>query len=352
MHTGRHRAHGGSGGSSGSHGRAGYKEEMSRGPGPDLAPGRGEDQQAGCFSPPRLLGEAPLFGRPGPRAPSTRCRAARRGPPAGPGRTRRAGRRPDAHAHSSADAGPGPPPPRPGPRSRAFQDGRAGCHLGLPGNSAAASPRARAVTNAAPPSRAMDTTRLPVSGTRGLPRERRGTLTRSQGLEPPDHGGDTRHPPRTPPPPPGRPSRSLPAEAVTREDSLSWALPGAPAPQARGTPSLPRTRPCSSQPPSAAPRTPQPPRRLPSVTTRPRPRRGSPRLAVHSDGGRARGPTAARPAGMGSSDARRGSGCSMSPSFTGARPLLAQEVAVLDGNGSSKRRRRGRAGMGGGPSPV
>lgn len=110
----------------------------------------------------------------------------------------------------------------------------------------------------------MDTTRLPVSGTRGLPRERRGTLTRSQGLEPPDHGGDTRHPPRTPPPPPGRPSRSLPAEAVTREDSSSWALPGAPAPQARGTPSLPRTRPCSSQPPSAAPCTPQPPRRLPS----------------------------------------------------------------------------------------
>lgn len=216
------------------------------------------------------------------------------------------------------DAGPGPPPPRPGPRSRAFQDGRAGCHLGLPGNSAAASPRARAVTNAAPPSRAMDTTRLPVSGTRGLPRERRGTLTRSQGLEPPDHGGDTRHPPRTPPPPPGRPSRSLPGEAVTREDSLSWALPGAPAPQARGTPSLPRTRPCSSQPPSAAPRTPQPPRRLPSVTARPRPRGRSPRLAVHRDEGGARGPTAARPAGMGSSDARRGSGCSMSPSFTGA----------------------------------
>lgn len=114
MHTGRHRAHGGSGGSSGSHGRAGYKEEMSRGPGPDLAPGRGEDQQAGCCSPPRLLGEAPLFGRPGPRAPSTRCRAARRGPPAGPGRTRRAGRRPDAHAHSSAGrrARPAPAPPR------------------------------------------------------------------------------------------------------------------------------------------------------------------------------------------------------------------------------------------------
>lgn len=114
MHTGRHRAHGGSGGSSGSHGRAGYKEEMSRSPGPDLAPGRREDQQAGCFSPPRLLGEAPLFGRPGPRAPSTRCRAARRGPPAGPGRTRRAGRRPDAHAHSSAGrrARPAPAPPR------------------------------------------------------------------------------------------------------------------------------------------------------------------------------------------------------------------------------------------------
>lgn len=102
MHTGSHRAHGGSGGSSGSHGRAGYKEEMSRGPGPDLAPGRGEDQQAGCCSPPRLLGEAPLFGRPGPRAPSTRCRAARRGPRA---------RRPRAFLRGTQ----GPARPRPAP---------------------------------------------------------------------------------------------------------------------------------------------------------------------------------------------------------------------------------------------
>lgn len=340
MHTGRHRAHGGSGGSSGSHGRAGYKEEMSRGPGPDLAPGRGEDQQAGCFSPPRLLGEAPLFGRPGPRAPSTRCRAARRGPPA---------RRPRAFLRGTQ----GPARPRPAPGLGAGPSKTAVWNVTLASpETAAASPRARAVTNAAPPSRAMDTTQLPVSGTRGLPRERRGTLTRSQGLEPPDHGGDTRHPPRTPPPPPGRPSRSLPAEAVTREDSLSWALPGAPAPQARGTPSLPRTRPCSSQPPSAAPRTPQPPRRLPSVTARPRPRGGSPRLAVHSDGGRARGPTAARPAGMGLSDAAGAPAALCLPVSLGRRPLLAQEVAVLDGNGSSKRRRRGRAGMGGGPSPA
>lgn len=66
-------------------------------------------------------------------------------------------RRPRAFLSAGREARPAPAPPRPGPRSRAIPDGRPARRLGLPGNSAATGPQARAVTNAAPPSRAVDT---------------------------------------------------------------------------------------------------------------------------------------------------------------------------------------------------
>lgn len=144
-------------------------EEMSRSLGPDLARGRGEDQQAGCCREPRLLGEAPLFSsRPGPEPRAQSAEAARRGTRAG--RARRAldaGQTPTriprpgyARPAWHPRAPPAEAPPLPGPQSGVIRDGRLGCHLGL----TAPSPRARAATSAARPPERWTRPDLPSAG--------------------------------------------------------------------------------------------------------------------------------------------------------------------------------------------
>lgn len=161
-HTERHGIHGGSGGNSRTHGRAGHggDELCAAWPRPCTSAGARISKRGAAVCP-SSSGRRPCSAvGPGPRGYEHKVQRQQdeaRQPDMLTGRWTPA-RLPRTFLSPVTQGLPGTrgcSRPTPGPQSTVIQDGRPRCHQGLTGNSATTSPQARAVTNAAAPSRAV-----------------------------------------------------------------------------------------------------------------------------------------------------------------------------------------------------